>query len=1001
MQKKWTTWLNLFTVTLLGLPLTTPLWSATAVTCTHDGHLHYHRVAAMKYAWQNGLYFTRWLPDLAFGYGYPFFIYREPTPLYAVLLPHLLGIPLPLATNLFYIACILFGGIFTFLWIRDLFGEQAGILSAVVYMATPYVLVDALIRGNSPESLALALFPFLLWAGRRWLLDGTAWWFLTAVFGLAFFALSHNISLLLFTPVLGLYLLLVGASQRLAWQPLILRLALLFGLGLGMTSFYTGGALLEINEVTLTQSTNTRNNDFRYNFASLDEIFSPVPAEDSNLLNPPLPFRLGWMPALLGFIGLIASFWLKEQEQRWLAWFMGGMALLFLLLALPVTRWAWETIPLIDFVQFPWRMVGRVGLPLAFLAGAGFSVLHPLASRYVNIGVLLAIALLIVEAFPLLYPVMCKEQAFPTVQTVHEYEQITGLVGVDPEGSYFPKTVRRRPRESVLLDDYANGRFPQRLDTTSLPAGATIEQAIYENNRASFQLTSPEPFTLQYLTFYFPGWQATLNGDAVPITPSNPEGLITIPVPAGSHEISIRWGSTPLRTALTSVSLLLFLATFVVAGYLYLSPFTMKEAHSTKITTNEMIPLALVAVFLLGGKFIVDRLETPLRGAGVPVVEQTAVLHANTLQLAGFNLSQQTLPADQPLVVDMAWQANDTPHTNYQSNLWLEDENGLIWSDKETHRPRIYESVVPTSQWQAGQWAWDSREIDLLSGIPAGEYKLILTMFELETLAPITLLDDKGQAIGPTAVLTTITVTEPNAPPTFAPQYPLTAQIESITLLGYNQDRDILQSGESLLLSLFTDSTKAQSWELTLTNEQGDSVQTWQLPITSGRVRQQYSLLVSGSLNSGLYQFMLAEQPLGVVQIEAPERLFAVEQMETAVHATFATPTNPIATLTSLSLAEYPQLTLIWQANSEINTRYRVFIHAVDGSGQMMAQADGEPVQWTRPTTGWAVDEYIIDRHQLPPEAESATALHIGLYDPLTGQRLTTEEADFVRIPLP
>ena len=160
-------------ITALGLPLITPLLRWTAVACTHDGHLHYHRVAAMAHAWGNGIYLTRWLPDLAFGYGYPFFVYREAAPLYAVLLPNLAGLPLPAASNLFYALTILAAGVFMALWVRDVLGPRAALVSAVAYMAAPYVLVDALVRGNSPESLALPLFPFLLWVGRRWVLAGS------------------------------------------------------------------------------------------------------------------------------------------------------------------------------------------------------------------------------------------------------------------------------------------------------------------------------------------------------------------------------------------------------------------------------------------------------------------------------------------------------------------------------------------------------------------------------------------------------------------------------------------------------------------------------------------------------------------------------------------------------------------------------------------------------------------------------------------------------------
>ena len=116
---------QLLLVTLLGLPLVTPLLRWASVPCTHDGHLHVRRIAAMRYAWENGVYFSRWLPDLAFGYGYPFFVYREPGPLYVILSPHLLGLPLPAASNLFYALTILAAGWFMFLRVRDVASGRA------------------------------------------------------------------------------------------------------------------------------------------------------------------------------------------------------------------------------------------------------------------------------------------------------------------------------------------------------------------------------------------------------------------------------------------------------------------------------------------------------------------------------------------------------------------------------------------------------------------------------------------------------------------------------------------------------------------------------------------------------------------------------------------------------------------------------------------------------------------------------------------------------------
>ena len=381
---------RLLLITLLGSPLITPLWRWTAVPCTHDGHLHYHRIAALRHAWESGLYFSRWLPDLAFGYGYPFFIFREPVPLYAGLFAHLLGLPLSAAENLIYILAILASGWFMFLWVNDIFGPRAGTAAAVAYMAAPYVLIDALIRGNAPESVALPLFPLLLWSGRRWLLRGTAAPFVVSVLTLAALALSHNISLLIFVPVSGLYLLAISFVHHLKWRQISGRLALLFGLGLGITAFYSGGALLEMDRVTLQQSTTTRNNDFHYNFTSLGEIFGPVPIEDPLLINPPLPFRLGWAPSLLAAAGAASLFWRRRemkdrsnktkslisnlqslivaQEQQTHIILMALATAVFLLLSLPVSLPVWENIPLIDFIQFPWRMVGRAALPVAFFS---------------------------------------------------------------------------------------------------------------------------------------------------------------------------------------------------------------------------------------------------------------------------------------------------------------------------------------------------------------------------------------------------------------------------------------------------------------------------------------------------------------------------------------------------------------------------------------------------------------------------------------------------------
>ncbi len=1032
------TFWQLFVITLLGLPLITPLLKWTAVACTHDGHLHYHRVAAMRYAWEQGLYFTRWLPDLAFGYGYPFFVYREPAPLYAVLLPHLLGMPLPAAENLFYALCILGGGWFMFLWARDIFGGRAGIVSAVAYMSAPYVLVDALVRGNAPESLALPLLPLLLWTGRRWLLTGGRAWFVTAVFSLAFLSLSHNISLLIFTPTLLVYLLALVMLHKMAWRTAVIRLVLLFGLGLGMTGFYTVGAVLEMDAVTLQQSTNTRNNDFRYNFATLAEIFAPVAPEDPTLLNPPLPFRLGWVMTALAMGGALCWFWLRRleiregvnlhslREQRAHILLAVLLTAVYLFMSITPSRFLWENLPLIDFTQFPWRFIGRAALPVALLAGVPFLCL-PQPSRITDYRLrllfFLALPLLILEAIPNLYPNSCYEEPFPTILTVHRYERETGLVGVDPEGSYFPRSVLRRPADSPLEADYQGGQVPQRFDITPLPEGAEIETAVTHPRGITVQLTSPQPFTATYLSFAFPGWQVWVDDTAVPITPSRPDGLITFPIPVGSHTIEVKWSNTPLRTVLMALSLLAFMSTIALLIFgnrisLFSGRPLLRPPDCLPPTAYRLL-LSLTLV-MLALTLLISRTENPLRRPALPPVAATTRLQGGELQLDGFNLSADTVESGGTFDVDMAWTAVDYPRAQYQTNLWLAGMDGLMWSEKETFRPRLYEDAPPTLFWQPGQWAWDSREVQVLPGAPPGIYDLMLTLFDRNTLQPVTLMDETGQVVGPTAVLGQIEVTTAADRPAFAPQFPLSVAIDSVgwTLLGYNQDRNEAAPGDPLLLTLFWERNvaPADNFRLSLHDEAGNLVREWELPFTAtavpalslpnhSRIRSQHLLRLPVDLVDGRYQWRLeTDTSLGELTINAPERMMTQPVMDTAVNAPFSPPgAAPLATLVGYSISNLQSpISLYWRADGFFPSSYRVFVHLVDASGQIIAQSDGEPANWARPTTGWLPGEYILDTHTLllpdgsPP---LPLTLRIGLYDPQTGQRLQTEAGDYVELP--
>jgi len=144
------------------------------------------------------------------------------------------------------------------------------------------------------------------------------------------------------------------------------------------------------------------------------------------------------------------------------------------------------------------------------------------------------------------------------------------------------------------------------------------------------------------------------------------------------------------------------------------------------------------------------------------------------------------------------------------------------------------------------------------------------------------------------------------------------------------------------------------------------------------------------------------------------------------------TPLGDVATLAGVNhqIIQSPNhqitVTLVWRAEAETHTSYHVFLHLIGpdpstgsgqapstgsgqapstgsgqapstGSGQggaLVAQSDGIPAGWTRPTTGWLPGEYVTDVHVLtiPPETPAGDyALYAGLYVP-GGERITAPD---------
>ncbi len=82
-------------------------------------------------------------------------------------------------------------------------------------------------------------------------------------------------------------------------------------------------------------------------------------------------------------------------------------------------------------------------------------------------------------------------------------------------------------------------------------------------------------------------------------------------------------------------------------------------------------------------------------------------------------------------------------------------------------------------------------------------------------------------------------------------------------------------------------------------------------------------------------------------------------------------------------------ITLYWQAQVAPTDSYKVFVQALDADGEVAAQHDSIPCQWSCPTTMWERGEVVRDCVHLPKDATVDATLVVGLYGEHTLERLT------------
>lgn len=481
----------------------------------HDIENHLARVANYYLAIKDGHFPVRWARNLNFKFGYPVFNYNYP--LANILCYPLIVIGLSIEESLKIVLFLAYlgSGIFMYLWLRKLFNSVAGLVGAILYLCAPYQFLDLYVRGVVGENLSFALLPAILYFITVLTEKPNKLKFLLLVLGTFMFSLSHNIMVMIIGPLIILYLIYITRKNSSFWFTNALKAVLL---GFLLSSFFWIPAILEAKYVTL-EAFNYKT-VFLDHFVNIKQLFYGPWQNGYSVKGPDdtMSFQLGlgqWLVLVISGI-LLFKFKRSKKDSIGLLSITGliicGLAIF---LMLPISRLLWNIIPILGYMQYPWRLLSILIIVTAFL-GAIITKYN----KYIGLAILV-VSLIYCQQFT-------KPFAWDKKPDMEYYDFLfTTSVLHENKPRWFEEG----------KTDQLQTRF------TSLSGAVGFRELLWKTGLHRYEIDSPNDTNIIEHTAYFPGWQARIDGKVANIAfnDKNYPGLIMISIPAGRHLIETKF----------------------------------------------------------------------------------------------------------------------------------------------------------------------------------------------------------------------------------------------------------------------------------------------------------------------------------------------------------------------------------------------------------------------------------------------------------------------------
>ena len=758
--------LGIGVVCLLATLAAWPLLTRPSLPTFTEAESHIYRTYELMSVWRAGVAYARWAPDLYYGFGYPVFHYYAPLTYYiAAAYGSLLGGPVAGVKFVLGVSVYL-GAVGAYLLGRDLWGPEGGIVTAASFSLAPYILfIDPYQRGAAPEMLAISFAPLMFWAFERLRCAPSLRGIVGAAVLVAVVVLSHNLLSFVF---LGLILAWLGwnlAFRVRGSSPRSLLMAALptataVLLGLALSAFMWFPALQERSAVQYQRAGEDTLKNIGQGLTPLTDLLDSSRADD--MLDELRP-RIGIAQWLLGIAGLAA--WQLKTHRPALVFF-ALVAAGFTFLQLPESRLFWKALPFITYLQFPWRLLGAIALALAMIPGAAIrGTAGWCGQNGARVASAIAVAICVIGAFQLLDPLPWTEFGPVSPQRIFLSERNVAP-GTSTSNEFLPVATLVIPEaQPSLIASYKTG-LVDKVNRTTLPQGTTVTVLEHGPIHDRIHISGSNDFVLRLYTFSFPGWKAYVDGVETPVEVAEPEGWITVPVPAGDHDVLVRLEDTPPRLFGWEISGLGVAIALILLSWR--RPHHVRESVPYLDWKSALLLGAIILAFL-GGCFLSDGTHwwsVPWSDPAVAAAQHQkyAVLEGNIALLA-YDLPQTTAAPGAEIPMTFYWRATSRVPADLRVFVHFIGPDGELWGQSDKLYPSgsgSWSDGLPTSRWPTDRYFRDVHVALLRPDAPAGQYRVRVGLWNEMTGVRMHVLDAGDAATDEDAVtLTTTLVVQP------------------------------------------------------------------------------------------------------------------------------------------------------------------------------------------------------------------------------------------------